>query len=63
MVFSEMSLLDTAMNIAWYELLGDAELLNAEIARYLGITAQQVQHQAQAMFVKENSSTLLYLAE
>jgi predicted Zn-dependent peptidase len=63
MVFSEISLLDNAMNLAWFELLGDAELLNAETARYLAITAQQVQHQAQTMFVKENSSTLIYLAE
>ncbi len=63
MVFSEISLLDTAMNIAYYELLGDAELLNAETARYLAITAQQIQQQAQAMFVKTNSSTLIYLTE
>jgi zinc protease len=63
MVFSEMSLLDNAMNLAYFELLGDAELLNVEVARYLSITAQQVQQQAQAMFVKENSSTLIYLAE
>lgn len=63
MVFSEMSLLDNAMNLAYFELLGDAELLNVEAARYLSITAQQVQQQAQAMFVKENSTTLIYLAE
>jgi predicted Zn-dependent peptidase len=63
MVFSEMSLLDNAMNIAFFELLGDAELLNGETARYLAITAQQVQQQAQTMFVKQNSSTLIYLAE
>jgi zinc protease len=63
MVFSEMSLLDNAMNLAYFELLGDAELLNVEVARYLSITAQQVQQQAQAMFVKENSTTLIYLAE
>ena len=63
MVFSEMSLLDKAMNLAWFELLGDAELLNAEVARYLAVTAHQVQQQAQNLFVKENSSTLIYLAE
>ncbi|MBW4889910.1 insulinase family protein [Mucilaginibacter sp. HMF5004] len=63
MVFSEISLLDNAMNIAYFELLGDAELLNTEPARYLAITAQQVQQQARAMLVKENSSTLIYLAE
>ncbi|MEO6521241.1 MAG: pitrilysin family protein [Mucilaginibacter sp.] len=63
MVFSEMSLLDKAMNLAYFELLGDAELLNLETGRYIAITAQQIQHQAQALFRKENSSTLVYLAE
>jgi zinc protease len=63
MVFSEMSLLDTAMNLAYFELLGDAELLNLETARYIAISAQQIQQQAQTLFQKENSSTLIYLAE
>lgn len=63
MVFSEMSLLDKAMNLAYFELLGDAELLNLETGRYIAITAQQIQQQAQTLFRKENSSTLVYLAE
>ena len=63
MVFSEMSLLDKAMNLAYFELLGDAELLNAETARYIAITSQQIQQQAQSLFKKENSTTLIYLAE
>jgi zinc protease len=63
MVFSEMSLLDKAMNLAYFELLGDAGLLNQETDRYVAITAQQIQQQAQALFQKENSSTLIYLAE
>src|ERR1700712_3818838 len=63
MVFSEMSLLDKAMNLAYFELLGDAELLNAETARYIAITSQQIQQQAQSLFKKENSTTLTYLAE
>src|ERR1700712_122462 len=53
MVFSEISLLDKAMNLAQFELLGDAGLLNQETARYIAITAQQIQQQAQTLFQKE----------
>ena len=62
MVFSEMNLLDKAMNLAYYELLGDAELLNAEIDKYTAITATQIQEAAKATLQKEKSSTLYYLA-
>lgn len=63
MVFSEMSLLDKAMNLAQFELLGDADDLNKETDRYLAVTAEQIQQQARAIFRKENSSVLIYLAE
>ncbi|MBV8390592.1 MAG: insulinase family protein [Mucilaginibacter sp.] len=62
MVFSEMSLLDKAMNLAQFELFGDAEKLNHETDKYLAVTAEQIQKQAQEIFRKENSSTLIYLA-
>ena len=62
MVFAEMSLLDKAMNLAYYELLGDAAWLNVEINKYLSITAEQIQKVAQETFKKEKSSTLYYLA-
>lgn len=62
MVFAEMSLLDKAMNLAYYELLGDAQMLNTEIDKYLSITKLQIQKAAQTTFVKEKSSTLYYLA-
>ncbi|WP_432709871.1 M16 family metallopeptidase [Pedobacter sp.] len=63
MVFAEMSLLDKAMNLAYYELLGDANLLNTEIDRYLSVTAEQIQEAAQQTFVKEQCSTLYYLID
>ena len=63
MVFAEMSLLDKAMNLAYYELLGDAGLLNTEIDRYLSVTAEQIQEAAQQTFVKEQCSTLYYLID
>lgn len=62
MVFSEMSLLDKAMNLAFFELLGDANRLNIETQKYLAISAEDIQKQAQNIFRKENSSTLYYLA-
>ncbi|HUH32779.1 MAG TPA: pitrilysin family protein, partial [Daejeonella sp.] len=62
MVFSEMSLLDKAMNLAFFELLGDADRLNSETQKYLDVTSSQIQQQAQQIFRKENSSTLYYLA-
>ncbi|MEJ5963097.1 M16 family metallopeptidase [Pedobacter immunditicola] len=61
MVFSELNLLDKAMNLAYYELLGDAALLNTEIDRYLAVTAEQIQQAAQQIFVKEQCSILYYL--
>ena len=63
MMFSEMALLDKAMNLAQFELLGDADLLNNETEKYLLITAEQICQQAQKLFRKDNSSTMIYLAE
>lgn len=62
MVFSEMSLLDKAMNLAYFELLGDANELNVETQKYLHVTAEDIRNQAKHIFRKENSSTLYYLA-
>ncbi|WP_316829757.1 pitrilysin family protein [Pedobacter aquatilis] len=63
LVFSEMSLLDKAMNLAYYELLGDAAILNEEAAKYLKVEADDVQRIAQETFNKDLSSTLYYLTE
>lgn len=62
MVFAEMSLLDKAMNLAYFEVLGDADALNKETDRYLRVSADDIRQRAQSIFRKENSSTLLYLS-
>ncbi len=62
MLFAEMNLLDKAMNLAYYELLGDANRLNKEIDKYLSVTAYQIKKVAQSAFKKEKSSTLYYLS-
>ena len=61
MVFAEMSLLDKAMNLAYYELLGDASTLNTEIEKYLAVTPQRILNVAKETFQKQKSSTLYYL--
>jgi zinc protease len=63
MIFSEMSLLDKAMNLAYFELLGDADKLNHETGKYLAVTSEQIKEEANKLFRKDNSSTLIYLAE
>ncbi|WP_207425210.1 pitrilysin family protein [Pedobacter sp. SYSU D00535] len=62
MVFAEMSLLDKAMNLAFFELLGNASELNTETQKYAVLTAEDIRRRANKIFRRENSSTLLYLA-
>jgi len=63
MIFSEMSLLEKGMNLAWNELLGDADLINHETEKYLAVTTADIKEQANKLFRRDNSSTLIYLAE
>ena len=62
MVFAEMAILEKAMNLAFFELLGDANRFNSETDRYLSVTEAAIQQEAQRLFTSENSSTLIYLA-
>ncbi len=61
MVFAEMAIAEKAMNLAYFELLGDADDFNRETDRYLAVTAAAVQQQARHLFRKENASTLVYI--
>ncbi|WP_259069376.1 M16 family metallopeptidase [Mucilaginibacter sp. X4EP1] len=63
MIFSEMALLDKAMNLASFELLGDADLLNHETEKYLAVTTEEIKTLSNQFFRRDNSSTLIYLAE
>jgi zinc protease len=56
--FGEMSLLDKAMNLAFYELFGDANLINTDIENYLKIDTTDIQKQANLLFKKEAATTL-----
>lgn len=60
LLFSELSILDKAMNLAYYEAISDADDYNKEVNKYLNVSADDIKTLAQSIFVKENSSTLLY---
>lgn len=61
--FGEMSLLDKAMNLAFYELFGDVNLINTELEKYLKVSSGDIQKQANELFKKEAATTLYYLAK
>lgn len=61
--FSESSILNKAINLAFFELLGDAELINSEAIVYQNVTAQEIQDMACQILTKENCSELYYKME
>jgi zinc protease len=61
--FGEVEVLNKATNLAVSELLGDAEMINHEVEKYLAVTAEQIKEQANIIFRKENCSTLYYKAK
>lgn len=58
--FEDMTLLNRANNLAFYELLGDAQLINEEWDKYQGVTATFLQEVAREVFRPENCNTLFY---
>ncbi|MBS1778169.1 MAG: insulinase family protein [Bacteroidetes bacterium] len=58
--FEDMSLLSRANNLAFYELLGDAALINQEWDKYNAVTKESLLQVARDIFRAENSNTLFY---
>ena len=63
MIFGEVSVLNKAMSLAYYEAISCAEDLNTEVEKYRNVTSEQLQKLAKQIFTKENSNTLLYHAK
>jgi predicted Zn-dependent peptidase len=61
MHFSEASLLNRTISLAYYEMLGDANMINEEEKNYEAVTAEGILQFAQKTFLKEKSNTLFYL--
>jgi zinc protease len=60
-VFSETSALNKAQNLAFYELLDRAELMNDEVDIYLKVTSDDLHRCANEIFHAHNSATLVYV--
>jgi len=60
--FEDMSLLSRANNLAFYELIGDAALINDEWTKYQGVTAEYLLEVAREIFREGNGSSLFYLS-
>lgn len=63
LAFEDMSLMNRANSLAYYELLGDASLMNTELNRYNKVTVEDFQQVSNEIFRDENSSTLWYLSK
>ena len=61
--FSDAAALNKAMNLAFYELMGNAQLINTEIELYNAVSVADIQRVARQIFRKENSSVLYYKAK
>ncbi len=58
-MFEELGLYSRAMNLAYFEWLGDAQQINDELLRYQAITTAQVQSLMQATLQPDNCSCLI----
>lgn len=61
--FSELSNLHKAINLGYYEVLGDANWINLEKNKYNGVTAAAIQARSAELFRAENSSVIHYKAK
>jgi len=60
LVFSEGSVLNKAINLAFFELLGNPDLINSEAEYYQKVTTADVLQMAKELLTPENCSELYY---
>lgn len=62
LVFSEASVLNKAINLAFYEMLDDADMINREAELYNDVTSEHIRRVAAETLTEENCSKLYYKA-
>lgn len=62
-LFGELNVMNKAMNLGYYEMIGDLSLINSEVEIYRSLTSGDISDFASRIFRKENSSTLIYRAK
>jgi len=63
LIFSRMPVLNKAMNLGYFEMLGDAAAMNDEVNKYQRITREDIADQARSMLVESKQNTLTYYAQ
>ncbi len=63
MKFGDVSLLNKAMNLAYYTALGHTNTINEEEANYSKVTTQDIQQLSKALFIDQPHIELIYLPE
>ncbi|MDI3527666.1 MAG: zinc protease [Tenuifilum sp.] len=59
-IFEQESVMVNALNLCYYEMLSDANLLNLELDRYNAVTAEDIKRVANQVFDVKNCSTVYY---
>lgn len=59
MLYGEMNVMNKALNLAYYALLGELPLVNSELEIYRGVEAGQIMETARRLFRRDRSSTLV----
>ena len=62
-LFGELNVMNKAMNLGYYQMIGDLELINREVDIYRSLLREEVADFSQRTFRKDNSSTLIYRAK
>lgn len=60
--FEDMSVMNRANSLAYYELLGDASLMNSELEKYNAVTTDDVLSESNNIFKNTNCNTIYYLS-
>ena len=58
-LFGELNVMNKAMNLSYYAMLGDMSLLNGEVAIYNSITPEDIMDFSQKFFRRDQSTTLV----
>ncbi len=59
-LFGELNVMNKALNLCFYEMLGDISVINSELTAYRQVKSDDILSVAKQMFVPQNSSTLIY---
>ena len=61
--FGQLSALNKAMELAYQELLGDADRINHEVENYRKVSKSDITRVSKQLFDVNNSTTLYYLSK